>query len=221
LFRPALRQFLDGFIAALEAYSRQPRQEIPAVPPRIEPVVGARGHSEEIQREVPAAPAVEPVAERDAPRRVETPPPPPMMPPPTPAPPVIEVRPAPVPHPDGPASSPAPDVDFARTVGYPDGDRAIGVFRLSGWSLGGASPRASAPVPAPEPVSQPVEPVPPPAQRPPDVLWTNVLEQARTVGVVDLSAYDTLEYLSELRDIFDRRESLRNGVAAPEDPGAR
>jgi len=231
LFRPTLRQFLDGFIAGLEAYSGQPRHEVPVPPLRIAPVVPPRGYSEAINRDVPPPEPVEPVVKRKTPPQVEVPPPPQAAasPAPAPVPTVIDALPAaPLPQPDEPESSsaPAPHTEFTRTVGYPEGDRAIGVFRMSGWSAGGASSRSSASAstsrPARAPVDSPVEPVPPPsAQQPPEIVWTNALEHARTVGVVDMSAYDTLDYLSELRDVFDRRESLRNGAAGPEDPRAR
>lgn len=206
LFRPGLRQFLDGFIAALVAYPAQPNQRTQAAAAPAKAAAPHHAHAAVVKHAAPAPAPPEAVAVREVPPTAETPP--------TPTPPVVEPRPAPAPV---PATPPAPHLDVARPANFIDGDYAIGVFRLSGWSTRETAPSREASGPAPPP-RQALAPVVGPAPRAPEIVWTNSQEEARAMGVVDLSAYDMFEQLGDLRDLFDRHDSLRRAGRDSTDP---
>lgn len=95
---------------------------------------------------------------------------------------------------------------------------ALGVLRLSGWTVeqeydseesGGPDEAAAnlhhdACIQTGEPVNA--------------VEWGRVFEQARGVGMVDLSAYDFIDGLGELRDLIDRWHYLHQDTSAIENP---
>lgn len=95
-------------------------------------------------------------------------------------------------------------------------EMAMGVMKLSGWAgekepdsgvlseradtlsnaLDGAFVQTGGPVPSVE--------------------WNRVFEQARGVGMVDLSAYDFIDGLGELRELIDRWQNLHQSSSSLE-----
>src|SRR5207248_208254 len=141
-----LRQFLDGFLAGLEAPDDAWRRA-------------------------------------DAPEQAATGPVRPREPSPEPKPSVrVELE---------PHRAPPPEVVAAPKAEPPtasaDVDRAIGVLKLSGWSVGDLSGRgADSGLAFVDPVRKGNDPAPA-AAPPSSIAWTQVYEQARSVGMVDLS----------------------------------
>ncbi|WP_406695958.1 hypothetical protein V5E97_33690 [Singulisphaera sp. Ch08] len=97
-------------------------------------------------------------------------------------------------------------------------EMAMGVLRLSGWAvdeepdLNGLSERVdTAANQLDDPPVQTGGPVP-------SIEWNRVFEQARGVGMVDLSAYDFIDGLGELRELIDRWQYLHQDSSSVENP---
>jgi hypothetical protein len=99
-----------------------------------------------------------------------------------------------------------------------EGERALGVMRLSGWTVdadpqeivasGGDDPAANRVAETPAQTGEPL----------PSVAWNRVFEQARGVGMVDLSAYDFIDGLGELRDLIDHWQALHEDSRTGDTP---
>lgn len=177
LFQPDKKRFLDGFLDVLDEYIAHGE----VAPPPVR-------HQAAATR--PAAPPPSlPSEDAPSPRAV-------------PAHAEAEI----LSEPPAAAESPAP----AAAVNV-DGDeierRAVGVWRLSGWS----EPE----FPPPDPVMESEESAAIVGAILAPTDWSDVFSHVRVGGVVDLSAYDMIDQLGELRQLIDQWREQNAPSQAP------
>lgn len=95
---------------------------------------------------------------------------------------------------------------------------ALGVMKLSGWTID-VDPQANMPAEGDDLGATDVVDFPAQTGGPvPSVAWNRVFEQARGVGMVDLSAYDFIDGLGELRELIDHWQNLHQDPTAGDAP---
>jgi hypothetical protein len=207
LFQPQRKEFLDGFIKSLEVHlenlaTREASAELPPEPPLdSSAAVG-----------VVAPIMAENVLERAEPRAVVEP---------------I----APQLQADSPPDQIVPEVEgetvatneqaytqAARNDLDVEGERALGIMRLSGWTVD-ADPQAVLSSEGDDPAENRGDEPPAQTGEPlPSVSWDRVFEQARGVSMVDLSAYDFIDGLGELRELIDHWQTLHQDSTTRDAP---
>ncbi|SIO61664.1 hypothetical protein SAMN05444166_6820 [Singulisphaera sp. GP187] len=226
LFQPQKKEFLDGFINGLERHLEQLAARKASGSDRPDSAAIA---SASIPDASPLLPALgpEPVEIRDLTERTA---------------PVVAVDSPPIP--DEPAAEserlaqavealpalvhdePA-SVELEATVGQvetgsestgyvPDNETemAMGVMRVSGWAIEAERDRSELSEQVDTASNQISDAPTQTGGTVPSVEWSRVFEQARGVGMVDLSAYDFIDGLGELRELIDRWQYLHQDPSA-------